>query len=154
LIIGSVDAAHTQYEADCLNWQSVIGDGHELLSKSDLLQFKELCDDNYFLCKGEYDLYKEWAQVKKAKPRYRSIMSNLITDKDEQAWNDNEDHFDNYSDDNRRQAFFLAHHQMLAYHQLGLSFCPEEAALFHNFEVSKSVCLVLIMMKMSHKELT
>jgi hypothetical protein len=67
LIIGSVNAAHTQYEADCLHWQSVIADGHEVLSKSDLLQFKELCDNNYFLCKGEYDLYKEWAQVKKGK---------------------------------------------------------------------------------------
>jgi hypothetical protein len=72
-------------------------------------------------------------------------MSGLITDKDEGAWNDDENQFDNYSDNNCRQAFFLVHHQMLAYHQW-LSFCPEEAALFHNFEVSKSVCLALIIM--------
>ncbi len=54
---------HTQYEADCLDWQSVINDGHELLSKPDMLQFKEFCDNNYLLCKDEYDLYKEWTQV-------------------------------------------------------------------------------------------
>jgi hypothetical protein len=36
---------------------------------------------------------------------------------------------DDYSDHNRRQAFFHAHHQMLAYHQW-LSYCPEEATLF------------------------
>jgi hypothetical protein len=78
-IIGIVFAAETQYEADCLNWQSVIADGHELLSKADLLQFKALCDNNYFLCKGEYHLYKEWAQVIKARPRYINIMSCLIT---------------------------------------------------------------------------
>ncbi len=101
-IIGSVDTAHTQYEADCLNWQSVIADGHELLSKADYLQFKELCDNNYFLCEGEYDQYKEWTQVIEARPRYINIMSGLITDKDEQAWNDDENQFDDYSDNNRR----------------------------------------------------
>jgi hypothetical protein len=146
--IGSVYAAHTQYEANCLNWQSVIADGHELLSKADFGQFKALCD-NYFLCRGEYYLYKEWAQIIKAKPRYINIMSSLITGKDEWAWNDNEDHVDDYSDNNHRQAFFLAHHQVLAYH-CSLLFCPEEAALFCKFEVSKSVHLLLIMMKMSN----
>jgi hypothetical protein len=80
-------------------------------------------------------------------------MSSLITDKDEQAWNNDEDHFDDYLDGNRRQAFFLLHYQMLAYHQW-LLFCPEEAALFHNFKVSKSVYLFSIMMKMSHQEFT
>ncbi len=146
-----MDASHTQYEADCLNWQSVIDDGHELLSKADFLKFKELFDNNYFLCKNEHDLYKEWAQVIEARPRYINIMSGLITDKDERAWNNDENQFDHYSGNDRRQAFFLVHHQMLAYHQW-LSFCPEEAALFHNFEVSKSVCLAMIIMKMSHKE--
>ncbi len=84
-IIGSVDAAHTQYEADCLNWQSIINDDHEFLSKANILQFKELCDNNYFLCKDEYDLYKEWTQVIETRSRYINIMSGLITDEDEQA---------------------------------------------------------------------
>jgi hypothetical protein len=73
-IIGSVDAAHTNCEADCLSWQSVIDDGHELLCKADMLQFKELCDNNYLLCKDEYDLYKEWTQVIEAMPRYFSTF--------------------------------------------------------------------------------
>ncbi len=84
-IIGSVYAAHTHYEADCLNWQSEIVDGHELLNKANLLQFKALCDNNYFHCEGKCHLYKEWAQVIKAKPGYINIMSGLITDKDEGA---------------------------------------------------------------------
>jgi hypothetical protein len=53
-----------------------------------MLQFKEFCDNNYLPCEDEYDLYKEWAQD--ARPRYTIIMSGLITDKDEQAWNDAE----------------------------------------------------------------
>jgi hypothetical protein len=56
-----------------------------------MLQFKELCDNNYMLCKDEYDLYKEWTQVTKARPRYINIMYGRITEKDDdQAWNDDE----------------------------------------------------------------
>jgi hypothetical protein len=87
-IIGSVDTTHTKYEADCLDWQFVIDDGNELLCKAKMLQFKELCDNNYMFCKDEYDLYKEWTQVIGARPRYINIMHGRITDKDEQAWND------------------------------------------------------------------
>jgi hypothetical protein len=94
-----------------------------------MLQFKELCNNNYLLCKGEYDLYKEWTQVIEARPNYIHIMYDWITDKDEQAWNDDKYGFDDYSNNYHRQAFFLAHHQMLAYHQW-LSYCPEEAAMF------------------------
>ncbi len=89
-IIGSVDTAHTKYEADCLNWQSVIDDGNELLCKADMLQFNRFCDNNYMLCKDEYDLYKEWTQVIEARCRYINIMYSWITDVDEQAWNDGE----------------------------------------------------------------
>jgi hypothetical protein len=34
------------------DWQSVINDGNELLCKADMLQFKELCDNNYMLLRG------------------------------------------------------------------------------------------------------
>ncbi len=70
-------------------------------------------------------------------------MYGWITDEDEQAWNEDKSWFDDSSDNNRRQAIFLAHHQMLAHHQW-LSYCPEEAALYQNFEVSKPVCTASI----------
>jgi hypothetical protein len=108
-----------------------------------MLQFKELCDNNYKRCKDEYDLYEEWTHVIEARPRYINIMYGWITDKDEWAWNDDKNQFDDYSDNDHRQAFFLAHCQMLAYHQW-LSYHPEEAALFQNFEVSKPVCTASI----------
>ncbi len=87
-IIGSVDTAHPKHEADCLDQQSVINDGNELLCKADMLQFKELYNNNYMLCKDEYDQYEEWTQVIEARPRYISIMYGWITDEDEQAWKD------------------------------------------------------------------
>jgi hypothetical protein len=108
-----------------------------------MLQFKELCNNNYMLCEDEYHLYKEWTQVTEARPRYVSIMYGWITDEDEQAWNEDESRFDNSSDNDCRQAFFLAHHQMLAHHWW-LSYRPEKAALFQNFELSKPVCTVSI----------
>jgi hypothetical protein len=82
-IIGSFDTAHTKYEADCLDWQSIIDDGHELLGKAEMLQFKELCDNNYLLCKDEYVLYEEWTHVIEVRPRYINMMYGRITDKDE-----------------------------------------------------------------------
>ncbi len=69
MIIGSVDTAHTKYDTDCLDWQSVIDEGHKLLCQADMLQFKELCDNSYLLCNDECDLYKEWTQVIEARPR-------------------------------------------------------------------------------------
>jgi hypothetical protein len=53
-----------------------------------MLQFKELYNNNYMLCKDEYDQYEEWTQVIEARPRYISIMYGWITDEDEQAWKD------------------------------------------------------------------
>jgi hypothetical protein len=41
-------------------------------------------------CEDEYDLYQEWTQLIEARPRYINIMYGWITDKDEQAWNDDE----------------------------------------------------------------
>ncbi len=87
-----------------------------------MLQFKELCNNNYLLCEDEYDLYKEWTQEIDARPRYINIMYGWITDKDERAWNNYKNRFDVYSDNSRRQAFSLLHHQMLAYPQC-LSYC-------------------------------
>ena len=58
-------------------------DGNELLCKADMLQFKELCNNNCMLCKDEYNLYKEWTQVTEARPRYINIMYSQINDKDE-----------------------------------------------------------------------
>jgi hypothetical protein len=50
-----------------------------------MMQFKELCDNNYIICKDEYDLYKEWAQVTEARPRYIKIMYGWINVEDEQV---------------------------------------------------------------------
>ena len=85
--IESVDTVHTKYEADCLDWQSVIDDGNELLYKADMMQFNELCNNNYMLCKHEYDLYKEWTQVTEARPRYINIMYGQINDKNKRVQN-------------------------------------------------------------------
>jgi hypothetical protein len=51
------------------------------------MQFKELCNNNYMLCKDEYDLYKELTQVTEARPRYINIMYGQINDEDKQVWN-------------------------------------------------------------------
>jgi hypothetical protein len=101
-IIECVYTTHTKYEADCLDWQSIINDGNELLCKADMVQYKELCDNNYVLYEDEYDLYEEWTQVTEARPRYINIMYGRINDKDKRAWNDDKNQFDDSSDNNCR----------------------------------------------------
>jgi hypothetical protein len=85
------------------------------------------------LCKDEYHLYDEWTQVTEGRARFVSIIYGWITDKDERAWNKDKSRFDDSSDNSRRQAFFLAHHQMLAHHQW-LSYRPEKATLFSKLQ--------------------
>ena len=46
-----------------------------------------ICNNNYLLYGDEYDQYEEWTQVIEARPRYINIMYGRITDKDEQALN-------------------------------------------------------------------
>jgi hypothetical protein len=129
VIGGCVYAAHHQYEAACHNWQSVIETGCRLLSRADMRQFTALCDDDYFLCRDEHHLYNECEEVTRARPRYISIMSGLVTEEAEQEMNDKENHYDKGADKDLSQAFFLVYHQLMAYH-CWLLFHWEEAALF------------------------
>jgi hypothetical protein len=66
----------------CHNWQSVIETGCKLLSRADMRQFKALYDDDNPLCYDEHDLYREWEEVFRARPKYISIMSGLVTEED------------------------------------------------------------------------
>ncbi len=77
-----------------------------------------------------------------AKAKYIDIMSRLIIDEDEGARDKEEIHFDYGLDKDCRQAYFLAHHQLLAF-RCWLLFCPQEAAFFQQCEVSKLVRLCL-----------
>jgi hypothetical protein len=86
-------------------------------------------------------IYEEWEELTRARPRYISIMDGLIMEDNEREMNDKENPYDNKVDKDRSQAFFLAYHQLMAYHCC-LLFCLEVAALFWRFEVSHFVCLV------------
>jgi hypothetical protein len=100
-------------------------------------QIKALHDNDYYLCMNEYRLYKEWEELTRARP----IMDGLITEDDEQEMNDEENPYNDRVDKDCSRAFFLACHQLMAYHHW-LLFCPEEAALFWRFKVSHFVYLV------------
>jgi hypothetical protein len=87
-----------------------------MLSGADMRQFKALCNDDYSLCYDEHHLYKEWEEVFRARPKYISIAPGLVIEEDEQEMKDKENHYDNGSDKDHSRAFFLAYHQLMAYH--------------------------------------
>jgi hypothetical protein len=119
-----VYAAHHQYEVACHNWQSVIEGGCKLLSRPGFRQFKALCNNDQSLRRDEHHLYKEWEKVFKARPKCISIMSGLITKDEEQEVTDKENHVNDRLDNDCSRAFFLAYQQLMVY------LCSEEAALF------------------------
>ncbi len=89
MILSCVDAAHHQFKVACHNWQSIAETGRLLLSRRDMMQFKALCDNVYYICRDhEDDLYEEWEELTRARPRYISIMDGLIMKEDEQEMND------------------------------------------------------------------
>jgi hypothetical protein len=104
-------------------------------------RFKALCNDNYSLCYDDHHLYEEWEEVFRARPKYISIMSGLVTEEEEREMNGKENHVNDGLDEGCSQEFFLAYHQLVVYH-CWLSFCLDEAALFQRFEVTQFLCLV------------
>ncbi len=69
-------------------------------------QFKDLCDDDYSLCRNEHHLYKEWEELTRVRPRYISVMSGLVTEEDKQEMNDEENPYNKGVDKDCSQAFF------------------------------------------------
>ncbi len=104
-------------------------------------QFKALCDNDYYLCRDEYHLYKEREELTRARPRYISIMDGLITEDNKREMHNKENPYNIGADECCSQAFFLLYHQLMAY-LCWLSFRPKEAALFWRFEESHFVYLV------------
>jgi hypothetical protein len=81
-ILSCVDATHHEFKAACHNWQSIAETGCQLMRGPDMRQFRALCNNGYYLFRDEYNLYEEWEDFARERPRYISIMDGLITEED------------------------------------------------------------------------
>jgi hypothetical protein len=134
VIISCIQAAHEKYQSNPPDWQDVIVRGWRLLTKRDMHKFKNMCEDGR-LGPGDYGIFEDWSAINKLQEKYICIKDGLILDGEVHDMNDEENFYDEglYVED--VHGFFLAYHQVVAYH-CWLSFRPADLERFHDFEVS------------------
>jgi hypothetical protein len=133
VIISCVQAAHEKYQSNPPDWQDVIVRGWRLLTKGDMHKFKNLCKDG-LLGPGDYGIFEDWSAINKPQGKYIRIKDGLILEGEVQDMNDEENFYDKGPYKERVCGFFLAYHQVVAYHRW-LSFCPVDLERFCEFEV-------------------
>jgi hypothetical protein len=134
VIIGCIQAAHEKYQSNPPDWQDVIVRGWRLLMKRDMRKFKNLCKDG-LLGPGDYGIFEDWSAINKLQEKYIHIKDGLISEGEVQDMNDEGNFYDEGPYEERVRGFFLAYHQVVAYH-CWLLFCPADLELFCEFEVS------------------
>jgi hypothetical protein len=134
VIISCVQAAHEKYQSNPPDWQDVIMRGWCLLTKQDMRKFKTLCKDG-LLGPGDYGIFEDWSAINKSQEKYICIKDGLISEGEVQEMNNEENFYDEGPYEERVRGFFLAYHQVAAYHRW-LSFRPADLERFCEFEVS------------------
>jgi hypothetical protein len=133
-VISCICVAHTKYESNPVDWQQVVEIGWCLLTKQDMERFEEMCEDG-LLGPRDYGLFEDWSDINRSRDGYIHIRDGLVLEGEVQEMNDEE----NFYDDGPYQAcvcgFFLAYHQVVAYHRW-LSFHPTDLDRYGKFEVS------------------
>jgi hypothetical protein len=105
-----------------------------LLMKPDMRKFKNLCKDG-LLGPGDYGIFEDWSDIDKSQERYIRIKDGLILEGEVQEMNNKENFYNEGPYEERICGFFLAYHQVVAYHRWLLS-CPVNLEHFCEFEVS------------------
>jgi hypothetical protein len=108
--------------------------GWHLLTKQDMHKFKNMCKGG-LLGPGDYGIFEDWSAINKSQEKYIHIKDGLISEGEVQDMNDEENFYDKGPYEERVRGFFLAYHQVVAYHRW-LSFCPAYLERFCEFEVS------------------
>jgi hypothetical protein len=78
-VISCIDAAHTKYESNPLDWQWVVEIGWCLLMKQDMGRFEEMCKEG-LLGPGDYGLFKDWLAIDGSREAYIRIRDGLVSD--------------------------------------------------------------------------
>ncbi len=88
-----------------------------------------------FWVKGITGSSEDWSAINKLQEKYIHIKDGLISEGEVQDMNNEENFYDEGSYEERVRGFFLAYHQVVAYH-CWLLFHPADLEHFCEFEVS------------------
>jgi hypothetical protein len=133
-LISCIHAAHMKFESKPLDWQQVVEIGWHLLMKQDMVRFEEMCKDG-LLGPGDYGLLEDWSAIVRLRDGDICIRDGLVLEGEIQEMNDEEIFYDEGLYQACVCGFFLASHQVVAYHWW-LSFRPTDLERYHKFEVS------------------
>ncbi len=95
-------------------------------------RFEEMCKDG-LLGLGDYVIFEDWLAIDRSRDGYICIRDGLVLEGEVQEMNDEENLYDKELYKARVHAFFLAYHQMRAYH-LWLLFRPTDLEWYREFE--------------------
>ncbi len=114
-VISCIHAAHTKYESNPLDWQRVAEIGWCLLTKQDMRRFKEMCEDG-LLGPRDYGLFDDWSAIDRSREVYICIRDGLVSEGEVQEMDNEENFYNEGLYQARVHGFFLAYHQVIAYH--------------------------------------
>ncbi len=78
-------------------------------------RFQEMCEDG-LLGLGDYGIFEDWSTIVKSQDGYIRIRDGLVSEGKIQEMNDEEIFYDQGLYQARVCRFFLAYHQVVAYH--------------------------------------
>jgi hypothetical protein len=133
-VINCIHVAHTKYASNPLDWQRVVEIGFRLFMRQDMERFQEMCKDG-LLGQGDYGIFEDWLAIDRSRDGYIRIRDGLVSEGEIQEMNDEENFYGEGPYQACVRGFFLAYHQVVAYHWW-LSFCPTELDCYLKFEVS------------------
>jgi hypothetical protein len=96
--------------------------------------FQEVCKDG-LLGAGDYGIFEDWLDIDRSQDGYIRIRDGLVLEGEIQEMNDKEDFYDKGPYQAYVCGFFLAYHQMVAYHWW-LLFRTMELEHYCKFEIS------------------
>jgi hypothetical protein len=106
-VISCIDAAHTKYESNLLDWQRGVEINWCLLTKQDMDRFKEMCKEGLW-GPGDYGLFEDWLAIDGSREASIRIRYGLVLDGEIQEMNNKENFYNNGPYQARVCGFFLA----------------------------------------------
>jgi hypothetical protein len=114
-VISCIHAAHMKYELNPPDWQRVVEIGYRLFTRQDMERIQEMCEDG-LLGLGDYGIFEDWLAIDGLRDGYIRIRDGLVSEGEIQEMNNKENFYDEGPYQARVRGFFLAYHQVLAYH--------------------------------------
>ncbi len=113
-----------------MDWQMVIETSWHLLSRADMGRFKQMCEDGLW-GPSNYGIFEYWSAINRLRGGYLCIKDGLVSEGEIQEMEDKDNYYDKGPYKACVHAFFLAYHQMHAYHHW-LSFHQTDLSVITN----------------------